>query len=313
MPAVDSRLLVGLETFDDAAALKVSDELAICFSADFITPVVDDPTDWGRIAAANSLSDIYAMGAKPLAALNLLCWPDGLPQAMLSEVLQGGSSTAAEAGCLIVGGHTTIDPEPKYGLAVIGTIEPTALVRNQGAMPGDVLFLTKPLGTGILSTAIKRDAAETTEIEAAVETMASLNRAASRVALDNSARAMTDVTGFGLAGHLLEMLGPMGDLGVRLSMQALPLLPGVLDHMKAGRVPGGAKRNRDACRERVAIDPDVSAELEMLLYDPQTSGGLLIAIASEFVDQFVSDAVLHHQTVRRIGLFDATGRISVGL
>lgn len=310
-PAVDPRLLVGPETLDDAAALKLSDDLAICFTADFITPVVDDPNAWGRIAAANSLSDIYAMGARPLAALNLVSWPSCLPPDVLAEVLHGAASVAEESGCLIVGGHTIEDKEPKYGMAVIGTVHPNRIFRNRGARPGDLLYLTKPLGTGILATAIKAELAAGEEIEAAVQSMTALNRHASEAAIAASARAITDVTGFGLLGHLTEMLGSPDNLGAEVSAESLPLLPGVQRHMESGLIPAGAYRNREAYSERVVIAEKIVDTLEMLLYDPQTSGGLLAAILPQNAGRFEEDATRRGITVTRIGTFDETGRIHV--
>ena len=209
-PIVDSRLLVGPETMDDAAVVQLSADLAIVLTTDFITPVVDDPLDWGWIAAANSISDIFAMGARPIAALNILAWSKCLPQEMLGDVLIGGQAAAEAAGCMIVGGHTVEDKEPKYGLAVFGTVHPDRILRNRGAHAGDILFLSKALGAGAVTTAMKLDAASPEEIEAVVQSMRGINRGACEAALAASVRAMTDVTGFGLAGHLIEMLGPEG-------------------------------------------------------------------------------------------------------
>ena len=302
---------MGPETFDDAAALKVSDDLAVCLTADFITPVVDDPAGWGRIAAANSLSDIYAMGATPLAALNLVCWPKSLPPDVLGKVLAGGARAAAEAGCLIVGGHTVQDPEPKYGMAVIGTVHPERILRNRGAMPGDLLYLTKPLGTGIVATAVKRDRAGREEAETAERTMAALNRDASEAAVAARARALTDVTGFGLAGHLTEMLGPSGKLGAEISVDALPLLPGVEAYMSLGMIPGGTYRNREAYQPRLRIAAGVEDRWDMLLYDPQTSGGLLAAIAPDGADRFEQEARERGVQLAQIGHFNDTGLIDV--
>ena len=310
-PAVDPRLLVGPETLDDAAVLKVSADLAVCFTADFITPLVDDPWQWGRIAAANSISDVYAMGGKPLAALNLVCWPNCLPLEMLGQVMAGGSSAAVESDCLVVGGHTVDDKQPKYGMAVIGTVHPDRILRNLGAKPDDRAYLTKPLGTGIMATAFKADLATPDELEAATQSMCALNRAASEAAVVADARALTDVTGFGLAGHLTEMLGPDRRLGLRLSADALPLLPGVRAHMETGMIPGGAYRNRDAYQDRVEFGNPACRALEMLLYDPQTSGGLLAAIAPESGEQFEREARQRGLRVTLIGQFDDSGRIRV--
>ena len=302
---------MGPETLDDAAALRISDEVAICFTADFITPLVDDPAQWGRIAAANSISDIYAMGAKPLAALNLVCWPNCLPLELLGKVLAGGASAAADADCLVVGGHTLDDKQPKYGMAVIGTVHPDRILRNQGAQPGDRIYLTKPLGTGIIATALKADLATSEEIEAATQSMTTLNLAASQAAIAAHARALTDVTGFGLAGHLSEMLGGDGNLGAKVSMDALPILPGVSGHMGMGMIPGGAYRNRDAYQHRVQLCDGADETLEILLYDPQTSGGLLAAIPVETAEHFEHEAARDGVQASHIGEFDRSGLIRV--
>ena len=291
--------------------VAVSDDLAICFTADFITPVVDDAQTWGRIAAANALSDVYAMGAKPLAALNLVCWPKQLPMELLSDVMAGGMAVTSEAACLLVGGHTVEDKEPKYGLAVIGTVHPDRILRNRGARPGDLLYLSKPLGTGIISTAVKAKLAKDEETAAAVQSMTRLNRNASQAALAASARAMTDVTGFGLAGHLTEMLGPDGQLGAEISLGSLPLLPGTKHHIQMGMIPGGAYRNRDAYAGRIRIAKGVDDGLEILLFDPQTSGGLLIAIAPDTADKFERESENRNTKATRIGVFNDTSQIAV--
>jgi selenide,water dikinase len=311
MPAVDPRLLVGPDTMDDAAALKVSDEMAVCFTADFITPVVDDAHLWGRIAAANSLSDIYAMGATPLAALNLVCWPSCLPLDMLRQLLAGGAAAAAEGNCLVVGGHTVDDKQPKYGMAVIGTVHPDRLLRNRGAQPGDKLYLSKPLGTGIIATAVKAEFASREQLDASTQSMATLNRAAAVAAIGGGARALTDVTGFGLAGHLCEMLGHDGCLGAKICMDALPVLPGVRALMDMGMIPGGAYRNRDAYQQRVQLSQGVDQAMEILLYDPQTSGGLLTAVPAERATDFERHAAQNNVPAVPIGEFDSSGKISV--
>lgn len=310
MPAADPRLLVGPETLDDAAALKVSDDLAVCFTADFITPLVDDPWQWGRIAAANSISDIYAMGARPLAALNLVCWPNCLPPDWMRAVLDGGVSAAADCDALVVGGHTVDDKQPKYGMAVIGTSHPDRLLANRGARPGDQIYLTKPLGTGIIATAIKGELSSDEETEAATQSMMSVNRGASEAAVAAEARALTDVTGFGLAGHLTEMLGDEG-LGAKLWLESLPLLPGVRGHMNMGLIPGGAYRNRDVYQPRVQWPDGLNTELELLLYDPQTSGGLLAAIPGNRAEQFEQLCADRSLAAARVGEFDESGLITV--
>jgi selenide,water dikinase len=311
LPTADPRLLVGPETLDDAAALEVSDDLAICFTADIITPLVDDAHTWGRIAAANSISDIYAMGATPLAALNVMCWPNCLPLEMLRQVLAGGAMTAAEADCLLVGGHTIDDKEPKYGMAVIGTVHPDRILTNRGARPGDRLYLSKRLGTGIIATAVKAELAGDDEFSAYVDTMATLNRCAAEAASASGVRALTDVTGFGLVGHLNEMLGRSENLGVTLKMDSLPQLPGVTAHMEMGLIPGGAYRNRDAYQDRVVFAPGSNEVLEMLLYDPQTSGGVLAAVPPVAGSQFEQHAADRGTEVFCIGEFDESGKINV--
>ena len=294
--------------------VRVSDDVAVVFTADFITPVVDDPREWGRIAAANSISDVFAMGAAPLAALNLMAWPNCLGPSMMADVMAGGADAAREAGCLVVGGHTIQDNEPKYGMAVIGTVRPDRIIKNVGAKPGDFLYLTKPIGTGIVATAIKGGQASEGQIEPAVISMKTLNRRASEIAADLPARAMTDVTGFGLAGHLTEMLGPAENgLGATSHLPALPILPGAIDLIQAGMVPGGAYRNRDAYRGRVEFPGPPDAPEEILLYDPQTSGGLLIAVAEDRAAALESRAAAADCRMTRIGSFDRSGKIRIAL
>jgi len=251
------------------------------------------------------------MGARPLAALNLVCWPKGVSSDLLAEVLSGGAEAAAQAECLVVGGHTVEDVEPKYGMAVIGTVAADRILRNRGARPGDLVYLSKPLGTGIIATAIKAQFAANDEISAAVESMSAMNRAAAEAAVAASARAMTDVTGFGLAGHLTEMLGPDGKLGAELSFGSLPVLPGVLRQMRMGMIPAGAYRNRDAYASRLSISAAIDDGSEMLLFDPQTSGGLLAAVEADSADRFEDEASRRKTSVVRIGTFDRSGRISV--
>lgn len=270
-------LLVGIDTGDDAAVYVAPGGTALVQSVDFFTPVVDDPYDWGRIAAANALSDIYAMGGTPLTALQLVGWPrDTLPFALLEEVIAGGASTMEAAGCTIVGGHSIDDPEPKYGFAVTGVVEPDRLVTNAGAQPGDTLVLTKPLGTGIIATAVKHQKAAAAVVARAVEVMASLNEGAGRAMTSVGVDAATDVTGFGLLGHLNEML-VAGGVGAQLTVSAVPLIDGVLDLAASGVLPGGSKRNLETAASFVDFG-DTSDVLRNVLADAQTSGGLLIAV-----------------------------------
>ncbi len=270
-------LLIGAAEGDDAAVLRLDDERALVLTTDFFTPIVDDPADWGRIAAANALSDVYAMGGRPLFAVNLAAWPgDGLDIAVLGQVLRGGAQVAAQAGCFVAGGHTIDDPVPKYGLAVVGLADPDALLTIDRAAPGDQLILTKAIGTGVIATALKRGAAPAEALQAAVASMTLLNADASRAALTAGVRAATDVTGFGLLGHLHRMLAASG-AAARINAAAVPLLPGAAALAAAGFVSGGTRANTERMRGFAAIDAAVPAELAVLLHDAQTSGGLLLA------------------------------------
>ena len=265
-------LLVGLDTGDDAAAVRIEGGRAVIATADFFTPVVDDPYDWGRIAVANALSDVYAMGGTPLVGVNLLGWPrDVLPFEIASEVLRGGAAVADEAGCFVGGGHSVDSPEPFYGMAVTGIADPERLLRNDRAKPGLPLYLTKPLGTGVLNN---RHKATGETFPEAVATMTTLNRDASIVAVDNSVEAATDVTGFGLLGHLFKMVRASGVSAV-VDAAAVPYLAGVRESLAAGFVPGGSRRNLDWVRGH--LDAAVDETELLLLADAQTSGGLLVA------------------------------------
>jgi selenide,water dikinase len=273
----DPDLLVGFDTADDAAVYRLRDDLAIVVTTDFFTPIVDDPYDWGRIAATNALSDVYAMGGTPLLALNLVAWPrDGLPFELLARVLDGGAAVAADAGCIIAGGHSIDDAEPKYGLAVVGTVAPDQVLTNSGARPGDALVLTKPIGLGVISTAVKRERAPAELLEAAVSVMTALNAGARDAALEVGVDAATDVTGFGLLGHLREMCAG-SEVGAVVDPSAVPIIAGVRDLVAAGMVAGGTQRNH------AFVAPDVefgalSDDEQLLLCDAQTSGGLLLAV-----------------------------------
>ncbi len=273
-------LLIGAAEGDDAAVLRLDDSRALVVTTDFFTPIVDDPRDWGRIAAANALSDVYAMGGRPLVALNLTAWPSqALSLDILAEVLRGGAAVAASAGCLIVGGHTIDDPEPKYGLAVTGLADPGRLLTIDAARPGDALVLTKPLGTGVIATAHKREAAPADVLAAAVASMTTLNDKASEAALAAGVTAATDVTGFSLLGHLHRMLRASG-ASAAISAGAVPLLPGALELTRAGHVSGGTRNNIAFLANWATISGCVADEVAILLQDAQTSGGLLLATAS---------------------------------
>jgi selenide,water dikinase len=265
-------LLVGLDDGDDAAVVRVDDRTAVVVTADFFTPVVDDPYDWGRIAAANALSDVYAMGGRPIVAVNLVGWPrDVLPKELLREVLRGGYDVAREAGCFVAGGHSIDDPEPKYGMAVTGLADPDKLLRNDAAKPGTPLSLTKPLGVGLLNS---RHKATSEVFPQAVASMVGLNREAAEAALAAGCTAATDVTGFGLLGHLYKMARASGVTAV-IDSAAVPYLDGARDALRDGYVSGGTRRNLDWVRPH--LDAGVSEDELLLLADAQTSGGLLIA------------------------------------
>jgi selenide,water dikinase len=275
----DPALLVGHETADDAAVYQVSDSLAIVTTVDFFTPIVDDPYDFGRIAATNALSDVYAMGGRPLTALNLVAYSlEQLGEAPLREILRGGADVAAEAGVAIVGGHSIDDREPKYGLAVTGSIDPRRLLRNSTARVGDSLYLTKPVGGGVASTAAKRGKAPDALVRSAVEVMTTLNREASALALAAGASAVTDVTGFGLLGHLHELALASG-VAAEVDAGAVPAIEGVMELLAASEPPiaGGSRRNREWVEPWVEWDSAVPEERRWLLCDAMTSGGLLVA------------------------------------
>jgi selenide,water dikinase len=273
---------------DDAAVFKLSDDRALVATTDFFTPIVDDPRDWGAIAAANAMSDIYAMGATPLFALNLVAWPrTSLPFELLGEVIDGAAEIAREAGCLLVGGNSVDDAEPKFGLAVIGEVHPDRLLTNAAAKAGDVLVLTKPLGTGILTTALKRDRVDAAAIAPAVRTMRTLNAGAARAALAAGVRAATDVTGFGLLGHLGNILAASG-LAAEIHTDALPVLDGALGLAEEGIIPGGTARNLEAANATTDWDPSVTPAQRLIATDAQTSGGLLLAVAPERLDALLA-------------------------
>jgi selenide, water dikinase len=270
-------VLVDASTADDAAVYRIDDDRALVATVDFFTPVVDDPYDFGRIAAANALSDIYAMGARPRFALNLIAFPrDLLGTGMLEDIVRGGGDVALEAGIGVLGGHSIDDAEPKYGMCVIGEVVPSRLVRSAGARPGDVLVLTKPIGTGIIATAIKRGTADDVVVRGAVDVMTTLNRGAAEAMLRVGVSAATDVTGFGVPGHLRNMLRASG-VAAELSAAAVPLLPGAAELAAAGCIPGGTRRNVEDLADDVSWDDSLTELQRLILCDAQTSGGLLIA------------------------------------
>jgi selenide, water dikinase len=268
-----------MERVEDAGVYKLSDELAIIQSVDFFTPIVDDPFTYGQIAAANALSDIYAMGGKPLTALNILCFPiETMDISVMREVIKGGLDKMLEAGVVLMGGHSVNDTELKYGLAVTGTIHPKKVLRKVGGRAGDLLILTKPLGTGIVSTAIKQGTASTEVARRTIKSMVTLNRTASEVMLEVGVHASTDVTGFGLLGHAAEMVEKT-TVGIVIHAAAVPVFPGVKELAEAGMLSGGLQRNREFRLPMVDVGKNIPPYLADILFDPQTSGGLLIAIS----------------------------------
>jgi selenide, water dikinase len=299
----DPNVLVGSDTADDAAVYRVSDSLAIVSTADFFTPIVDDPYDFGRIAATNALSDVYAMGGTPVTALNLVAFPlADLGGEVLRAILRGGSDAAAAAGVAVVGGHSIDDPEPKYGMAVTGTVAPDGVVRNSTARDGDALFLTKPIGGGLATTALKSGLASEQLIEETVSVMTTLNRDAASAAIALGASAMTDVTGFGLLGHLYELALASG-VSVSLDSAAVPAIPGVLDLLALDEPPiaGGTRRNREWVEEFVSWSDGVDEASRWLLCDAMTSGGLLVALSADVAND------VRPRDWARIGTVSASG------
>ena len=282
----DPNVLVGFDTADDAGVYQLTPELALVQTVDFFTPIVDDPYTFGQIAATNSLSDVYAMGGKPISALGLVCFPENGDVKVLEEMLAGGLSKMVEAGCTVIGGHSIRDEEIKLGYSVTGTVHPGRVLTNSGAKPGDRLIFTKAIGTGVISTAIKRGHADFAWIRGAVKAMTTLNKKAAKVVIsgDFEVHAMTDVTGFGLVGHLREVARGSG-VSARLSASKVPLLEGALDCVQHGYIPGGLKANRNFGEECVGYAGDVPEDLRTLLYDPQTAGGLLISVAEKDTDR----------------------------
>ncbi len=276
-------LLVGLSAPDDAAVYKISDEQAIIQTLDFFPPVVDDAYLFGAIAAANAMNDVYAMGGRVLLALNLAAWRQDLPLELLSDILRGGADKVAEAGAVIAGGHTIIDNEPKYGLSVTGVVHPAHILQKGGARVGDILVLTKPLGSGLITTAGKREVARPEHLDRAIKWMMLLNRAASEVLQEIGVRSATDITGYALAGHALEMANA-SSVSFRLELDALPLMDGAYEYAENDVTPGGTSRNREAFAAQVRYMREVKHAYDSIIFDPQTSGGLLAAIAPEKFD-----------------------------
>ena len=283
----DPKLIVGFDTSDDACVYQLSDELAAIHTVDFFTPIVDDPYWFGQIAAANALSDVYAMGGRPAVAMNLLCVPNCLSKETIRKILLGGHDKAVEAGCVIAGGHTIQDPEPKYGLCVTGYVHPDKILKNVGAKPGDALVITKPIGTGVLTTGAKAGMVSDEDYAAAIQCMATLNaKAGLQVEQCQNVHACTDITGFGLLGHAHEMAEGSG-VTIRLDSSRLPVLGGARELAEMGIIPAGAYRNRDYVGKRLHVLEGVDQALSDLVADPQTSGGLLVALPQEEAEELL--------------------------
>ena len=283
----DDNLIVGIETSDDAAIYKVTDDIAMIQTVDFFTPIVDDPYMFGQIAAANSLSDVYAMGGEPKVALNIVGFPNCLDPAILGEILAGGADKVKEAGAVLVGGHSVQDDEPKYGLCVSGFVHPDKIFKNYGCKPGDVLILTKQIGSGVVNTAIKAQMASESSIQEAVTVMSSLNKKAKEVVEHYPVTACTDITGFGLLGHCCEM-ATASEVTFEIKVEEIAYMEEAISYAKMGLVPAGAYRNREHSGKLVDMS-GVAEHYIDLLYDPQTSGGLLVSVAPEYVEEMMED------------------------
>ncbi|HWQ07324.1 MAG TPA: selenide, water dikinase SelD [Feifaniaceae bacterium] len=296
----DPNLLVGFDRSDDASVYRVSDSLALVQTVDFFPPIVDDPFTFGQVAATNALSDVYAMGGEPKLALNLLCVPESMPSEAVRAILAGGYDKVYEAGAIITGGHSIFDEEPKYGLCVTGFVHPDKVLKNLGARPGDVLFLTKPLGIGILTTAHKAELLEESALETVIKLMTTLNKNARDCAVKYRVHACTDITGFSLMGHMLEMMQG-SDASARVETGAIDFLPGVLDFANMGLLPAGAYRNR-AFAESSVDEGALPLKVRDALFDPQTSGGLLIAVDPRDADALERDLIASVPSAQRIGV-----------
>ncbi len=295
----DPNVLVGFDHADDAGVYQLTPTTALVQTVDFFTPIVDDPYTFGQIAATNALSDVYAMGGRPLTSLAIVCFPEKTDLAILERILAGGLSKMMEANCTVVGGHSIRDEETKFGYSITGLIDPRKVLANSGAKPGDALVLTKALGTGVISTAIKKEKAEQAWIDAAVKSMTTLNKSAAEVITGSAARTrasgspwavhgLTDITGFGLIGHAREM-ALAANVGLRIFSESIPLLPGALECVRAGHIPGGLKANREFAECVVSYENEIPEERKTLLFDPQTAGGLLVSLAEAEAEALVRE------------------------
>ncbi len=300
---VDPKVLVGFDTADDAGVYQISDDLALVQTVDFFTPMVDDPYTFGQVSATNALSDVYAMGGTPHTALAMVCFPENADLDILERILQGGMSKMIEAGCSVIGGHSVKDPEIKFGYAITGSVHPSRVFKNAAAQPGDVLIFTKAIGTGVISTALKRGLAEAAWVEHATRSMTTLNRMAGEVSQRFDVHAATDVTGFGLLGHLREMaLG--AKVGIEIVAADVPQLTGALEAIRLGAIPGGLNANRDFVESCTEFSPSIPDDLKTLLFDPQTAGGLLFALpeaeATKLQQALLDAGVAHAARIGRV-------------
>jgi len=306
---------VGIDSLDDAGVYRLSDDIALVQTIDFFTPIVDDPFSFGQIAAANALSDVYAMGGKPLTAMNMVAFPiNTMDRNILKEILRGGLSKVQESGALLVGGHSIDDDDIKYGLSVTGIVHPNKILTNAHAHPGDRLILTKPLGTGIIATALKGEVASETALAKITESMTTLNRVASEVMVEIGVNACTDITGFGFLGHVLEM-AMASDVGIAITSNSVPIFPETEEYASTGMVPGGTGRNREFASCRIELAGKIPEVIMDILYDAQTSGGLLISVEGEKAHSLLEQ--LHSKGVRQAAMVgevrkDPKGRVVVG-
>lgn len=294
-----NNLIVGLDTSDDAAVYKLNDEQALIQTLDFFTPMVDDPYTFGQVAAANALSDVYAMGGEPTVAMNIVCYPSCYNMSTLGEILRGGFDKVKEAGCLLVGGHTVDDDVPKYGLSVSGIVHPDKVLANSSAKPGDVLILTKPLGAGIMNTAMKAELVDEDTSKKVIEIMVHLNKYVAMSFKKFDANSVTDVTGFGLIGHGIEM-AKGSDVTIVIDSKKVPIMDGAVEFAKMGIIPEGAYKNMGYAGDDVHISDEVEESISDILYDPQTSGGLLVSVPREYAEEMARDMISNGAVVAEI-------------
>ncbi len=294
-------LLVGFNKADDAGVFRINDTTALVQTVDFFPPIVDDPYSFGQIAAANALSDVYAMGGKPLTALSIVGFPGNLPASILSDILRGGTDKIEEAEAVVVGGHSIKDKELKYGVSITGVVHPDKIVINASAQVGDSIYLTKPLGTGLITTGIKRDVVESDLIEQVIKLMSALNKDAAEIMVKHNVSSATDITGFGLLGHAYEM-AKASNVSIKIDTAQLPLLPQVLDLAEQGMIPGGANANREFMEKKFSIVNNIDSNLEKVLFDPQTSGGLFIAIPETNCSAFENEMTEKNVFYKKIGI-----------